>query len=74
MGTNGLKINWNFYKWWDSRRLNASSDSLNHVLKNLEISQNSNTNLLKENKEYLKKELNSKDDLIKLLMTHRLQY
>ena len=36
-------------------------------MKNLEVSQNSNTDLLKENVEYLKKELNSKDELIKSL-------
>ena len=41
---------------------------MNHVLKNLEVSQNSNTGLLKENAEYLKKELNSKDELIKSLV------
>ena len=48
-------------------KLNTFSDTLNHVLKNLEVSQNSNTDLLKENVEYLKKELNSKDELIKSL-------
>ena len=46
-------------------RLNTFSDTLNHVFKNLEVSQNSNTDLLKENVEFLKKELNSKDELIK---------
>ena len=40
-------------------------DTPNHVLKNLKVSQNSNTDLLKENAEYLKKELNSEDELIK---------
>ena len=50
------------------KRLNTFSDTLNHVFKNLEVSQNSNTNLLKENVEYLKKELNSKDELIKSLV------
>ena len=50
------------------KRLNTFSDTLNHVLKNLEVSQNSNTDLLKENVEYLKKELNSKDELIKSLV------
>ena len=49
------------------KRLNTFSDTLNHLLKNLEVSQNSNTDLLKENVEYLKKELNSKDELIKSL-------
>ena len=44
------------------------SRSKNHVLKDLEVSQNSNTDLLKENVEYLKKELNSKDELIKSLV------
>ena len=44
------------------------SRNKNHVLKNLEVSQNSNTDLLKENVEYLKKELNSKDELIKSLV------
>ena len=42
------------------KRLNTFSNTLNHVLKNLEVSQNSNNDLLKENVEYLKKELNSK--------------
>ena len=50
------------------KRLNNFSDTLNHVLKTLEVSQNSNTDLLKENVEYLKKELNSKDELIKSLI------
>ena len=50
------------------KRLNTFSDTLNHVLKNLEVSQNSNTNLVKQNVEYLKKELNSKDELIKFLV------
>ena len=50
-------------------------DTLNHILKNLEVSQNSNINLLKENVEYLKKELTSKDKLIRSLIdTHREQY
>ena len=43
-------------------------ENLNQVLRNLEISQNSNTDLLKENVEYLKKELNSEDELIKSLI------
>ena len=43
--------------------LNTFSDTLSHILKS--FSQNSNTNLLKENVEYLKKEMNSKDELIK---------
>ena len=50
------------------KRLNTFSDTINHVLKNLEVSQNGNTDLLKENAEYLKKELNSKDELIKSLV------
>ena len=50
------------------KRLNTFSDTLNHVLKNLEISQNSNTDLLKENVKYFKKELNSKNELIKSLI------
>ena len=50
------------------KRLNTFSETLNHVLKNLEVSQNSSTNLLKENAEYLKKELDSKDELIKSLI------
>ena len=50
------------------KRLNTFSDTLNHVFKNLEVSQNSNTNLFKENVEYLKKELNAKDELIKSLV------
>ena len=50
------------------KRLNTFSETLNHVLKNLEISQSSNTGLLQENVEYLKKELNSKDELIKSLI------
>ena len=49
-------------------RLNSFLETLNHVLKNLEVSQNSNTDLLKENVEHLKKELNSKDELIKSLI------
>ena len=48
--------------------LNTFADTLNHVLKNLEVSQYGNTDLLKENIEYLKKELNSKDKLIKPLI------
>ena len=49
--------------------LHTFSDTINHILKS--FSQNSNTNLLKENVEYLKKELNSKDELIKTLVdTH----
>ena len=43
--------------------LNTFSDTLSHILKS--FSQNSNTNLLKENVEYLMKEMNSKDELIK---------
>ena len=39
------------------KRLDAFLDTLNDVLKNLEVSQNSNTDLLKANVEYLKKEL-----------------
>ena len=50
------------------KRLNTFSDTLNHVLKNLEVSQSSNTDLLKDNVEYLKKELNSKYELIKSLI------
>ena len=50
------------------KRLNTLTDVLNHVPKNLEVSQNSNTDLLKQNVEYLKKELNSKDGLIKSLV------
>ena len=50
------------------KRLNTFSDTLNHVFKDLEVSQNSNTDLLKENVEYLKKELNSKDQLLKSLI------
>ena len=50
------------------KRLNTFSDTLNHALKNLEVSQSSNTDLLIENVEYLKKELNSKDELIKFLV------
>ena len=42
-------------------------DSISHILKNLEVSQN-NTDLVKENVEYLKKELNSKNELIKYLI------
>ena len=37
------------------KRLNTFSDTLNQVLKSLEVSQNSYTDLLKENVEYLKK-------------------
>ena len=47
------------------KRLNILSDTLNHIFKNLKVSQNSNINLLKENVEYFKKELNSKDKLIR---------
>ena len=47
------------------KKLNTFSETLNHVLKKLEVSQNSNTDLLKKNVEYLKKELSSKDELIK---------
>ena len=43
------------------KRLIIFSDTLSHILKNLEVRQNSNINLLKENAENLKKELNSKD-------------
>ena len=50
------------------KRLNTFSDTLNHVLKNLNVSHNSNTDLLKQNVEYLKKELGSKDELIKSLV------
>ena len=59
----------NFHRW------PCQGIPTNHwdVLKNLEVSQNSNSDLLKENVEYLKKELNSKDELIKSL-THRQQY
>ena len=39
------------------KRLDTFLDTLNDVLKNLEVSQNSNTDLLKANVEYLKKEL-----------------
>ena len=53
------------------KRLNSFSDTLNHILKNLEVGQNSNTDLLKENVEYLMKELNSKDELIKSLVDTR---
>ena len=49
-------------------KLNTFSDSLNHFLKNLEVTQNSSTDLLKENVECLKKKLNSKDKLIKSLI------
>ena len=52
----------------DKKRLTTFSDALKHVLKTLEVSQNSNTDLLKESIEYLKKELNSKDELIKSLV------
>ena len=38
----------------DKRLNNTFSDTLNHILKNLEVTQNSNTDLLKENVEYLK--------------------
>ena len=48
-----------------NKRLNTFSDVLNPVL---EVSQNSNTDLLMENVEHLKKELNSKDELIKSLV------
>ena len=50
------------------KRLNIFLDTLNHILKNLEVSQNSNTYLLKENVEYLTKEPNTKDKLIKSLI------
>ena len=50
------------------KRLNTFSETLNHVLKNLEVSQNSNTDLIQENVEYLKKELNSKNELITSLV------
>ena len=52
----------------NDKRLNTFSDTLNHVLKNLEVSQISNTDLLKKSVKYLKKELNSKDELIKSLI------
>ena len=42
--------------------------SLNQVLNNLATIRNSNNDLLKENVEYLKKQLNSKDELIKFLI------
>ena len=54
------------------KRLNTFSDTLNYVFKNLEVTQNSNTILIKENL-YLKKKLNSKGELVKSL-THRWQY
>ena len=50
------------------KRLNTFSDTLNHVLKNLKVSQSSDIDLLKTNVEYLKKEPNSKDELIKSLI------
>ena len=50
------------------KKLNSFSDSLNHALKTLEVSQNGNTDLLKENAKYLKKERNSKGEIIKLLI------
>ena len=50
------------------KKLNSFSDSLNHALKTLEVSQNGNTDLLKENAKYLKKERNAKGDLIKFLI------
>ena len=50
------------------KRFITFSDSLNHVLKNLEVSQSSNSDLLKDNVEYLKKELNCNDELIKSLI------
>ena len=49
-------------------RFHTFSDSLNHFLKNLEVTQNSSTDLLKENVECLKKKLNSKDKLIRSLI------
>ena len=55
-------------EWIHTLRLNTFSEILNHVLKKLEVSQNSNTDLLKQNVEYLKKELNSKDELIKSIV------
>ena len=50
------------------KRVNNFSDTLNYVLKKLRSYPKSNTDLLKENIEYLKKELNSKDELIKPLI------
>ena len=50
------------------KRFITFSDSLNHVLKNLEVSQSSNSDLLKDDVEYLKKELNCNDELIKSLI------
>ena len=49
-------------------RFHTFSDSLNHFLKILEVTQNSSTDLLKENVECLKKKLNSKDKLIRSLI------
>ena len=45
----------------NDKKRDAFLDSLNHLLKNLKISQNNSSDLL----EYLKKELNSQDGLIK---------
>ena len=50
------------------KRFITFSESLSHVLKNLEVSQSSNSDLLKGNVEYLKKELNCNDELIKSLI------
>ena len=50
------------------KRLNTFSETLYPVLKDLEVSQNSSTDLLKENVEYLKRELDFKDELIKSLI------
>ena len=50
----------------NDKKRDAFLDSLNHLLKNLKISQNNSSDLL----EYLKKELNSQDGLIKSLTEH----